>query len=74
MDIDKLIIMANQIGDFFESWPEPEQAATEVASHLRRFWAPQMRARLVAHTRAGGDGLSPLLRKALQSLDAHAPA
>lgn len=73
MDIDKLIIMANQIGDFFESWPEPEQAATEVANHLRRYWAPQMRATLIAHAHASGNGLSPLLRKALQSLQAHAP-
>ena len=35
--------MANQIGDFFKSYPDQEYAQKEIATHLRKFWAPNMR-------------------------------
>jgi len=38
--IDKLVRMANQIGDFFA--PMGDAAATRgVATHLKRFWTPK---------------------------------
>jgi formate dehydrogenase subunit delta len=43
MKIDHLIVMANQIGDFFESYPDQDYAQQEIATHLRKFWAPVMR-------------------------------
>lgn len=43
MQNDHLIKMANQIGSFFKSYPNQEYAAEEIASHMRRFWAPKMR-------------------------------
>ena len=43
MDVNNLIRMANQIGEFFESMPDREQAMQDIASHIRRFWDPRMR-------------------------------
>ena len=43
MKIDLLIVMANQIGDFFRSYPDQDYAQKEIATHLRKFWAPDMR-------------------------------
>ena len=42
MKIDHLIVMANQIGDFFKSYPDQDYAQKEIATHLRKFWAPDM--------------------------------
>ena len=39
--IEKLVRMANQIGDFFAALPEAEGVAG-AANHLRRFWTPKM--------------------------------
>jgi formate dehydrogenase subunit delta len=43
MKTDHLIVMANQIGDFFRSYPDQDYAQKEIATHLRKFWAPDMR-------------------------------
>ena len=43
MDEQNLITMANQIGDFFTSLPDHEEAIGDIASHIRRFWEPRMR-------------------------------
>ena len=42
MKIEYLVKMANEIGAFFASEPDPEQAVNAVAGHLRRFWDPRM--------------------------------
>lgn len=60
MNIENLVTMANQIGTFFESYPDQEEASNEIASHLRRFWAPRMRTQLYAHIDTeDGAGLAP---------------
>ena len=56
MITDNLITMANQIGSFFESYPDKDEASREIASHLARFWAPRMRLALLAHVDTN-DGL-----------------
>ena len=43
MDVNNLIRMANQIGEFFESMPDRTQALEDIASHIKRFWEPRMR-------------------------------
>ena len=48
MDTGHLIDMANQIGAFFESMPDREEALTGIAEHIRRFWAPRMRRAFLA--------------------------
>lgn len=69
MNATQLIKMANQIGAFFASQPNPDQARVDFAQHLRRQWDPQMRTALYAHLDAtGGEGLSEFALAALQGL------
>ncbi|MEX6502957.1 formate dehydrogenase subunit delta [Pseudomonas zhanjiangensis] len=69
MNATQLIKMANQIGAFFASQPNPEQAREEFAQHLRRQWDPQMRTALYAHVDAGGgEDLSEFVLATLQGL------
>ena len=67
MAADRLVTMANQIGAFFTS-QGPEQAVTGTAAHLKKYWEPRMRAAIVAHLRAGGEGLRPEVRLAVEEL------
>ncbi|NLP62358.1 formate dehydrogenase subunit delta [Paraburkholderia sacchari] len=48
MKADHLIEMANQIGSFFDSLPDREEALTGIAEHIRKFWEPRMRRTLLA--------------------------
>ena len=68
---DKLVYMANQIGKFFASQGR-DQAVTGTADHIKKFWEPRMRDAIFAHLAAGGAGLDPNVREALQSLVAAA--
>jgi len=65
MNIQHLVKMANQIGQFFEAEPDQAQAASDVATHLKRFWDPRMRKAIVAHVGNGGEGLLPIVQKAV---------
>ncbi len=56
IEMERLITMANQIGDFFAPYP-PERAREGLRNHLRTYWDPRMRSALLAHIEAGGDGL-----------------
>jgi formate dehydrogenase subunit delta len=66
---DKLIYMANQIGKFWTS-QGPEKAPAAIAEHIRKFWDPRMRAAILRHLNAGGDGLDPLVRAAVERIGA----
>ncbi len=67
MSPDKLVYMANQIGMFFRSQGETA-AVSGTAEHLKKFWDPRMRSAILAHLDAGGEGLDPPVREALQRL------
>jgi len=41
--------MANQIGDFFKSYPDKEQATKDIATHLKKFWPPVMRNEIIEY-------------------------
>lgn len=56
IDMDHLVLMANQIGDFFAPYP-PERAREGLRNHLRTYWDPRMRKALLEHVDAGGEGL-----------------
>ena len=64
---DKLVYMANQIGKFFRSQGE-DAAVAGVTEHLRKFWDPRMREAILLHLDAGGEGLDPLTRQAVERL------
>lgn len=67
MDIDNLVLMANQIGEFFSAFPDREEALSGIATHIHKFWEPRMRVLIL-------DGvanntlpeLMPLVSEALQ--------
>ena len=68
---DKLVMMANQIGRFYAPQKQVEPVAA-IASHIRKFWDPHMRATITAHLDAGGAGLDPVARLAVERLkDVH---
>jgi formate dehydrogenase subunit delta len=64
---EHLVRMANSIGDFFASMPDAEEARSDLAAHIHRFWAPRMRQHLFEHIdRTGGVGLQPIVLQALR--------
>lgn len=68
MHSDKLLRMANQIGDYFESMPDKVEARDGIATHIRKFWEPRMRRELLAHIDAtAGAGLHPAVLEAISS-------
>ncbi|QFU17365.1 formate dehydrogenase subunit delta [Microvirga thermotolerans] len=71
MSTEKLIRMANQVAEFFRSYPE-EQAVAGVRDHLLAFWTPRMRQDVLDHADRGGEGFDPLVAKALAILRAAA--
>jgi formate dehydrogenase subunit delta len=67
MSPDKLVYMANQIGKFFAGQGHGK-AVAGTAEHLTKFWDPRMRAAIIAHLDAGGVGLDPPVREAVDRL------
>jgi formate dehydrogenase subunit delta len=73
MNIDLLIKMANEIGEFFATASDPEQAARDVAAHLRRYWEPRMRAQILDYyEERQGAGLTELAKSGIAVLHAAA--
>jgi formate dehydrogenase subunit delta len=70
MDIDHLVKMANQIGEFFEKATTREEAISSVAQHLRNFWEPRMRQEIIAYANRGDGELKDIVREAVLRLDA----
>jgi formate dehydrogenase subunit delta len=68
MNVEHLVHMANQIGQFYASLPDHAESVASTASHLRRFWEPRMRSAVYTHLdQASGAGFSPLLLEVLRS-------
>ncbi len=63
----KLVYMANQIGAFFKA-QDMDTAAAKIAEHITKYWDPRMRRAIVAHLDAGGAGLDPAARRAVETL------
>ena len=75
MNIDLLIKMTNEISAYFASEPDAEQAARDVAGHLKRYWEPRMRRQIVTYyEERDGAGLSDLARRGVALLAAGEPA
>ena len=58
-----LIRMANEIARNLRA-QAGDEAGSATAAHLRSFWTPGMRAELIAHAKAGGEGLDPIALEA----------
>ena len=68
MALDRLVAMANQIGDFFAPYP-PERRAEGIRNHLRTYWDPRMRAALLELIASGTDLLSPHVVEGVRLLE-----
>ncbi len=72
MQIERLVSMANQIGDFFESYPNPEQAKEGIAQHIKRFWAKNMREQIIAYVKQQqGQELHLMVGEAIREHEAY---
>jgi len=68
MNIAHLIKMANQIGSFFGTMPNRQQAVNDLASHIKRFWEPRMRRALLQYIEEeGGAQLSDIVLEAVKT-------
>lgn len=66
MNIEHLVKMANQIGAFFSTMPDRDQAVADLATHLKRSWEPRMRKALLAHIeQTQGEGLDAIVLEAV---------
>ena len=65
--LDRLVRMANQIGDFYAFMPEREGTAG-TASHLRLYWTPKMIREIIAFADEGHSGLNAIASRAVESL------
>jgi formate dehydrogenase subunit delta len=66
MNVDNLVHMANQIGEFFSAYPDRQEALDGVANHIHKFWEPRMRVRLLdALVNGEVKELTPLVNDAL---------
>lgn len=67
METEKLITMANQIGDFFEAYPSEAEAMAGIANHLHSFWNSVMIQSIVKHVQQHqGKGLHPRVIDAIK--------
>lgn len=64
-DVQRLVKMANQIAENFSFH---DDAVERTLDHLKRFWAPTMHRKIAEFEAAGGDGLNPTARAAVQRL------
>ena len=69
MKAERLVHMANQIADFFGSYPH-EQAVAGVADHLHKFWDPRMRKQIIEYVGTDGAGLRDIALAAIKQLAA----
>ena len=68
MNIDRLVRMANDIGNFFKAQPDRVVAVDSVAAHLKHYWDPRMRKEIVAYVDCGGAELMDIVREAVLKL------
>jgi formate dehydrogenase subunit delta len=68
MNVERLVQMANDIGNFFRSDPDRAAAIGGIGNHIEKFWTPKMRTQIAEHARAGGAGLDELPREAVLRL------
>jgi formate dehydrogenase subunit delta len=70
MKIERLVKMANDIGNFFNSEPDKEIAAEGIKNHILRSWDPRMRSAIIIYCQEDGSELSILVKAAITKLAA----
>lgn len=67
MESEQMVHMANQIAQFFASYPR-EEAIAGVTDHFRKFWEKRMRTQIIDYVDHGGAGLHELAVEAVKRL------
>lgn len=70
MKIERLVKMANDIGNFFNSEPDKGLAADGIKNHILRSWDPRMRTAIIAYCQEDGAELSDVVKQAIIKLAA----
>ncbi len=68
MNINRLIEMANDIGNYFKAEPDQQEAVNGIRNHLQRFWEQRMQQQIIEYLDKDGDKLDPLVREAVLQL------
>jgi formate dehydrogenase subunit delta len=68
MNIEHLVSMANDIGNFFDGEFGPKDSPAHIAMHISRYWDPRMRLQIIAHAAERGEGLSTSALAAVRTL------
>ncbi|MGK0297088.1 MAG: formate dehydrogenase subunit delta [Gammaproteobacteria bacterium] len=68
MNIDNLVEMANDIGSYFKSEPDHEEAVNGVYNHMDKFWEVRMQRQIVNYVEQGGNDLAPFVAEAVSRL------
>jgi len=67
-ELKHLIKMINQISENLARGENKELDAARTADHLKRFWAPLMREKIVGYAASDKDKLSPVSKNAIALL------
>jgi formate dehydrogenase subunit delta len=67
MKVSTMVHDANQIAQFFSSYPR-EQAIAGVTDHLKKFWERRMKDQILQYVAQGGSGLHDLVVEAVKRL------
>lgn len=73
-DVHHLVQMANDIGSFFRSQADREQAIAGIDNHIVSFWTRRMREKLIAHLDDGETILDELPLAAVRRIAARSLA
>jgi formate dehydrogenase subunit delta len=65
--IEQLLNNLNDIGKFYEAYPE-EEAVQEIVTHIQDYMAPSIRRQIVAHLKHGGVGMKAIVQLAVGRL------
>ena len=71
-ELQHLVKMANQIASNISSETDSDIVAEKMANHIRLFWSPIMRDKLLTYMQAQPNELLPVSQKALSLLQASA--
>ena len=67
--VDHLVKMANQIALNLAAWGDDDVVARKTGEHMKKFWTPAMLQQLIEFQRSAGHSLSPIVCRALASMD-----
>ena len=67
-ELDHLIKMINQIADNIAIGESDDEAAAQLANHIKRFWARSMKDQIIEYADGDGARLKPVAIKAISQL------